>query len=50
MAELLFQERPTDPVVYLAVSVVLLAVALLATMVPAVAASRVDPSIALRAE
>jgi predicted permease len=47
MTALLFNVRPTDPVVYVAVSVVLIAVALLASYLPARRASRIDPLIAL---
>jgi putative ABC transport system permease protein len=50
MAQLLFQESPTDPVVYAAVAGVLIAVALAATILPALGAGRVDPNVALRAE
>jgi putative ABC transport system permease protein len=46
----LFNVSPLDPVVYGIVTVVLAAVALLATLVPARKATRVDPMIALRAE
>src|SRR5205085_1635692 len=42
---LLFQESPTDPVVFGIVAAVLLLVALGATAIPAIAASRVDPNI-----
>ena len=50
MTTLLFNVRPTDPVVYGAVSSVLIAVALLASYLPARRASRIDPLIALREE
>jgi putative ABC transport system permease protein len=47
---LLFNVRPTDPAVYAAVSLVLIAVALLASYLPARRASRIDPLTALRDE
>ena len=47
---LLFQVSPRDPVIMTAVVLVLGAVALLATLVPAIRASRVDPANALRIE
>ena len=50
MTTLLFNVRPTDPAVYAAVSLVLIAVALLASYLPARRASRIDPLIALRDE
>ena len=50
MSALLFGVGPTDPMTYAAGSVVLAAVALLATYLPARRASRVDPVIALRAD
>jgi putative ABC transport system permease protein len=50
MTTLLFNVRPTDPTVYAAVSFVLIAVALLASYLPARRASRIDPLIALRDE
>jgi predicted permease len=50
MTTLLFNVQPTDPAVYGAVSVVLIAVALLASYLPARRASRIDPLIALREE
>jgi ABC-type antimicrobial peptide transport system permease subunit len=48
IATLLFEETPNDPVVYLAVAAVLVTVSLMATAVPALAASRVDPNLSLR--
>jgi putative ABC transport system permease protein len=50
MTALLFNVQPTDPLVYAAVSFVLIAVALLASYLPARRASRIDPLTALREE
>jgi predicted permease len=50
MTTLLFNVRPTDPSVYGAVSCVLIAVAALASYLPARRASRIDPLVALRDE
>ena len=47
---LLFAESPKDPVVFGAVTAVLLSVAAAASVLPAMRASRVDPNVALRAE
>ena len=47
---LLFQQSPRDPVVYTAVSAMLVLVALAASGAPAVRASRADPNAALRSE
>jgi putative ABC transport system permease protein len=50
MSGLLFDVRPTDPVTFAVVSGVLVAVALAASMLPGLRATKVDPVIALRAE
>ena len=50
MTTLLFNVRPTDPTVYASVSVVLIAVAVLASYLPARRASMIDPLVALRDE
>ncbi len=50
LTTMLFQVRPNDPVVYLAVTILLGVVAFLASYVPARRASKVDPLTALRQE
>jgi len=50
LAPLLFKETPRDPVVYLCVVGVLLGVAVVASLVPARRAGRVDPMQALRVD
>jgi ABC-type antimicrobial peptide transport system permease subunit len=48
--DLLFETSPRDPTVFATVAVVLLAVSVAASLVPALRATRVDPATALRAE
>jgi ABC-type antimicrobial peptide transport system permease subunit len=50
MTTLLFQVTARDPVTFTVVAVLLLAVAFLACIVPALRATKVDPLIALRYE
>jgi ABC-type antimicrobial peptide transport system permease subunit len=47
---LLFQVSPKDPVVFSSVAVVLILVAVMASLLPARRASRVDPAVVLRSD
>jgi predicted permease len=50
MASQLYSVRPTDPVTFVSVAVLLASIALVATLVPAWRATMVDPTVALREE
>ncbi|HEY7237233.1 MAG TPA: ABC transporter permease [Gemmatimonadaceae bacterium] len=50
IAPLLYRVSPKDPLIYVVAAVTLLGVAVLASLVPAMRATRVDPNVALRAD
>ena len=49
-ASFLYQVKPVDPLTFVAVSLILGAISLLASYIPAWRAARVDPMVALRHE
>jgi putative ABC transport system permease protein len=50
LSSLIFEVKPTDPITFVAVTVLLALIAFLATLIPAYRAARVDPMAALRYE
>jgi ABC-type antimicrobial peptide transport system permease subunit len=48
--QLLYGVQPADPLTFTVVPIVLVGVALLASLIPALRATRVDPAVAMRAE
>jgi len=50
MSSLIYGVKPSDPITFLSVGILLAGIALLASVIPAYRATRVDPIAALRYE
>jgi putative ABC transport system permease protein len=50
LSSLIFEVKPSDPITFLAVTALLALIALLASLIPAYRAAKVDPMVALRYE
>ena len=50
VAQLLYGVAPNDPITFIVVPILLVAVAVVASLIPALRATRVDPAVAMRAE
>jgi putative ABC transport system permease protein len=50
VANLIYGVRPDDPVIFTGITAVIVAIALMASWLPARRASRIDPMVALRDE